>query len=99
MGTRVPSTARIPAVDNGSRLPGSWVFGTGSGAGAGYGGEDRMEVDEEDVWTDAENDEVEGAGGEDKSPERMAAEAAERRIERERRGERESSQPVIEELD
>jgi len=72
------------------------VFGAGAG-------EDRMDIDErdgEDAWTDAENDDE----TEDKSPERMAAEAAERRIATERgevdeRGEREASQPVIEDVD
>ncbi|GAA5962556.1 hypothetical protein JCM3765_003727 [Sporobolomyces pararoseus] len=97
----IPSTARIPQVDNGSRLPGSWIFG---GAGSGVEG-DRMDIDEEEyAWTDADNDEVGEAGGEDKSPERMAAEAAERRVARERedrdvRGEREGSQPAIEDVD
>ncbi|GAA6004925.1 hypothetical protein JCM11491_002279 [Sporobolomyces phaffii] len=89
----IPSTARIPEVDNGSRLPGSWTFGGSAGEGLG----DRMDVDEEeDAWTDADNDE------EDKSPEARAAEAAERRLQAERqgaRGEREPSLPVIEDVD
>jgi len=62
-----------------------------------------MDVDEDEgaeEWTDAGNDE-----GEDKSPERRAAEAAERRIARERedgasaQGERAPSQPIIEDVD
>jgi len=95
----VPSTARIPDVDNGSRLPGGWIFGGADGTGAG----DAMDIDEAEgaeEWTDADNDEAE-----DKSPEKRAAEAAERRIAREReenardRGAREASQPIIEDVD
>ncbi|GAA5880692.1 hypothetical protein JCM16303_004314 [Sporobolomyces ruberrimus] len=92
----IPSTARIPSVDNGSRLPGSWTFGGSRGARAG---EDSMDIDEDDEWTDAENDEGVGQDEADKSPEARAAEAAERRLEMERRGEREDSQPVIEDVD
>lgn len=58
-----------------------------------------MDIDEDDEWTDAENDEGVGQDEADKSPEARAAEAAERRLEMERRGEREDSQPVIEDVD
>ncbi|GAA5927663.1 uncharacterized protein JCM15063_005959 [Sporobolomyces koalae] len=95
----VPSTARIPEVQNGSRLPGSWTFGGNIGHG------DPMDIDEagdgaHDAWTDAEDEQ------EDKSPERRAAEAAEQRLARERHSQQQSSrmnhdadQPVIEDVD
>ncbi|GAA5994237.1 uncharacterized protein JCM10292_001949 [Rhodotorula paludigena] len=94
-----PATARIPEVDGGSRLPGSWVWPDGEGEGGPRSADD----DPEDM--PLEEGEQRGAGeAESKDPATAAAEAAERRARESRRagaqdGDTAMQDPIIEDVD
>lgn len=85
-----PATARIPEVDGGSSLPGSWVWNDAE-AGSSAADPDDMEVEHA------------GEGAAERDPAQAAREAAERRAEEERRaregGQASSAEPIIEDVD